>query len=145
RVTPHHLLLRATAGAERDRPRRDGPSCRGRTSQLSLEGGDVSPAESPLPAALEGRQDALARELVDRVGTEVEHLGDLFAVHQHVFLVLHGPTGTTRNGTGRSRGMRGGQGTTFSLCSPWVELLDRSRGRAPPVLHEEHHRAGDVD
>src|SRR5262245_408193 len=68
-------------------------SCRGGASQLPLEGRDVSPAESPLPPALEGRQDALARELIHGVGAEVEDLRDLLAVQQRVFLVQHGPDG----------------------------------------------------
>src|SRR5262249_52251187 len=70
-------------------------SCRGGASQLSLEGRDVSPAESPLPPALESRQDALARELIHGVGAEVEDLRDLLAVQQRVFLVQHGPDGAT--------------------------------------------------
>ena len=67
-----------------------------RASELPLEGGDVSPAEPPLPAALEGRQHALARQLVHGVGAEVEDLRDLLAVQQHVFLVQHGLADTTR-------------------------------------------------
>src|SRR5580765_6616174 len=72
------------------RPRRAPRSCGGRTSQLPLEGGDVPLPEPPLSALLEGGQDALARELVDRVGTAVEDLGNLFAVEQGIFCIEHG-------------------------------------------------------
>jgi len=67
---------------------------------LPLEGGDVPLTETPLPPLLEGRQHALARELVHGVGAQVEDLRDLFAIEhgvvgiQHVALpraiVLHG-------------------------------------------------------
>ena len=50
--------------------------CR-RPMQLALEGGDVAPAEAPLPALLEGRKNALACELVDGVRAEIQESRDL--------------------------------------------------------------------
>src|SRR4029450_12869796 len=64
-------------------------SCRRRAPGLPLVGDDVALLETPLATALEGRQHALARQLGPGVGTEIEDLGDLFAVEQDLVLVDH--------------------------------------------------------
>src|SRR5438552_18657399 len=76
-----------TASARRRRRR---PSCRRRTAQLSLEGGDVPLPEAPLAPLLDRGKNALAGQLVHRIRTAVEDLRDLFAVEQAIFRIDHG-------------------------------------------------------
>src|SRR5215210_5189640 len=64
-------------------------SRRRRALQLTLERRDVPPAEPPLTARLEGREDALPCELVDRVGAQVEEPRHVLAVQQSVVLLHH--------------------------------------------------------
>src|SRR3569832_2290123 len=66
-------------------------SCRRHTTQLPLERGDVPLVEAPLPTGLEGGQDTLAGELVDRVGTEIEDLCHLPTVQQCLVPFEHVP------------------------------------------------------
>src|SRR5579884_1497666 len=94
RHTPPCVFARdAVLGSSRGRtfPTR-APSCRRGAAELSLVGSDVPLAEAPLPPALEGRQHALAGQLVHRIRAQVEDLGDLFAVEQDFLPVEHALT-----------------------------------------------------
>src|SRR5687768_2353909 len=83
--TPPPFEMRFFASIDRARP----TSGRSRTVDLALERCDVTATEAPLSSGLERRKDALPRELVHRVGAQVEEPRELFAVEQHVFLLGH--------------------------------------------------------
>jgi hypothetical protein len=57
--------------------------------QLALERGDVATPKAPLPPLLERRKDALPRELVDRVRTEIQETRNLLAVEKNVVFFVH--------------------------------------------------------
>ena len=59
-------------------------------AQMALEGGDIAFAKTPLAALFKCREEIAPRELIDRVGTQVEEEGDLSRVEQDIVLIGHG-------------------------------------------------------
>jgi hypothetical protein len=83
--------------------------------KLSFEGGNVAPAEPPLPTLLEGRQDALTRELVHGIRAQIEKARHLFAVQKNV-VFLHHPSisAPVTPGTGENRFRRAQRRATIT-------------------------------